>query len=171
MENSAIVLKCVICSKDHYLKDCPVKLCEWCSTPCSKTHKQDHCYLAKCTRCLKQGHSINVCKSNNPVVCNFCKEEGHRSYDGTCPAIQKLVCKKCKATGHSTNRCPEKHCTFCTSSWNENAVLEFGETAPHNTVDCPVLEIAMCGRCGYTGHTTNHCKKINRKRAIIVPMN
>lgn len=162
MENSDVILKCVICSKNHTLTECPIKLCKWCSTPAVGAHKQDHCYLAKCTRCLKKGHSVEVCKSNNPIVCNFCKEEGHRSFDGTCPAIQKLVCKKCKGKGHTTNRCPEKYCSFCSLSKNEAIVSEFGETKPHNTVDCPVLYETMCGRCGKLGHTASHCKKINR---------
>lgn len=149
--------KCVVCSGNHELKDCKVKLCQWCQTPTSKSHIDDRCYLAKCLRCHRHGHAKAAC--NTPLVCNFCKEKGHSATPEECPAIKKLVCKKCNAKGdHTTARCKVLYCAFCTKQSTTNEYLDALYT-PHDTINCPVLPEMMCGRCGKLGHTVSYCKR------------
>lgn len=50
------------------------------------------------------GRLLTLSWKGAPVVCNFCKQEGHLKR--SCPRIAELECTKCFGKGHSPSFCP-----------------------------------------------------------------
>ena len=100
--------------------------------------------IGHCTRCNKEGHLSNNCKT---ILCSICYKFGHSGNN----CRRKLECKNCLKFGHNTRYCYKKICRRCNFPIN----LINSEFHVNNICTNPNF---FCRICGYPrSHEFNCC--------------
>ena len=100
--------------------------------------------IGHCTRCNKEGHLSNKCKT---ILCSICYKFGHS--DNKCR--RKLECNNCLKFGHDTRYCYKRICTRC------NFPINFLNSQFHINNVCTNPNY-FCRICGYArSHVFNCC--------------
>ncbi len=104
--------------------------------------------IGHCTRCNKDGHLSNNCKT---ILCSICYKFGHSS--NNCRRL--LECKNCLQYGHSIRHCYKELCKRC------NFPINLINSQFHVNGVCTNPNY-FCRICGYTRSHAFNCCPTNR---------